>query len=136
MHPNFQIMPFGGINDVFIKYVHARLLKIKLIKWLRNICDCRLRSISNGRLLSNRECYFCRLILVKIDNNSCSMHREYHEFYAVHVYLRSICISLVGSLWSAYFKPASCKLYCLRTLAFFWVYRWFEYQFILNECCN
>ena len=30
-----------------------------------------------------------------IDNNPSSMHREYHEFYAVRVYLRSIRISLV-----------------------------------------
>ena len=30
-----------------------------------------------------------------IDNNPSLMHREYHEFYAVHVYLRSIRISLV-----------------------------------------
>ena len=32
-----------------------------------------------------------------IDNNWCSMHREYHEFYAVHVYLRSIRISLLST---------------------------------------
>ena len=30
-----------------------------------------------------------------IDKNPSSMHREYHEFYAVHVYLRSIRISLL-----------------------------------------
>ena len=33
--------------------------------------------------------------LVMIEKNSRSMHREYHEFYAVHIYLRSILISLV-----------------------------------------
>ena len=33
-----------------------------------------------------------------IDKNPSSMHREYNEFYAVHVYLRSIRISLVGML--------------------------------------
>ena len=32
--------------------------------------------------------------LLIIDNNSCSMHCDYHDFYAVHVYLRSIRISL------------------------------------------
>ena len=32
-----------------------------------------------------------------IDNNPSSMHREYQEFYAVHVYLRSIRISLFSS---------------------------------------
>ena len=35
--------------------------------------------------------------LVMIDKNPSSMHREYYEFYAVHVYLRSICISLVST---------------------------------------
>ena len=40
---------------------------------------------------------FNRQILVIIDNNPSSMHREYNEFYAVHVYLRSIRISLVSS---------------------------------------
>ena len=30
-------------------------------------------------------------------NNSCSMHREYHEFNGVHVYLRSNRISLLES---------------------------------------
>ena len=38
------------------------------------------------------------VIIVIIDNNSSSMHRELDEFYGVHVYLRSICISLVNSL--------------------------------------
>ena len=33
-------------------------------------------------------------ILVMIDNNPSSMHREYNEFYAVHVYLQSIRIIL------------------------------------------
>ena len=33
-----------------------------------------------------------------IDNNPSSMHREYHEFYAVHVYLQSIRISLMQML--------------------------------------
>ena len=32
-----------------------------------------------------------------IGNYSCMMHREYHDFYGVHVYLRSIRISL---LWA------------------------------------
>ena len=40
---------------------------------------------------------FNRQILVIIDNNPSSMHREYHKFYAVHVYLRSIRISLVSA---------------------------------------
>ena len=40
---------------------------------------------------------FNRQILVMIDKNPSSMHREYHEFYAVHAYLRSIRISLIGS---------------------------------------
>ena len=35
--------------------------------------------------------------LVMIENNSSSMHREYHKFYAVHVYLQSIRLSLVQS---------------------------------------
>ena len=39
-----------------------------------------------------------RQILVMIDQNPSSMHREYNKFYAVHVYLRSIRISLVGSV--------------------------------------
>ena len=43
---------------------------------------------------------FNQQILGMIDNNPSSMHREYHEFYAVHVYLRSIRISLIGSLFS------------------------------------
>ena len=30
-----------------------------------------------------------------IVNYSCTMHREYHDFNSVHVYLRSICISLL-----------------------------------------
>ena len=34
--------------------------------------------------------------IVMIEKNSSSMHREYHEFYAVHVYLQSIRISLVA----------------------------------------
>ena len=38
---------------------------------------------------------FNRQILEMIDKNPSSMHREYHEFYAVHVYLRSIRISLL-----------------------------------------
>ena len=42
---------------------------------------------------SNHE--FNRQILGIIDNNPSSMHREYNEFYAVRVYLRSIRISLV-----------------------------------------
>ena len=38
---------------------------------------------------------FLSIKLVMIDNNSSSMHREYYKFYAVHVYLRSIRISLI-----------------------------------------
>ena len=38
---------------------------------------------------------FNQQILGIIDNNPSSMHREYNEFYAVRVYLRSIRISLV-----------------------------------------
>ena len=41
-----------------------------------------------------------------IDNNLCLMHREYHEFYALHVYLRSIRISLVSiniTFWEMWF---------------------------------
>ena len=38
---------------------------------------------------------FLSIKLVMIKNNSSSMHREYHEFYAIHVYLQSICISLM-----------------------------------------
>ena len=41
------------------------------------------------------ECFVT--ILGIIDNNPSSMHREYSEFYAVHVYLRSIRISLLGT---------------------------------------
>ena len=37
---------------------------------------------------------FWSIKLVLIEKNSSSMHREYHDFYAVHVYLRSIRISL------------------------------------------
>ena len=37
---------------------------------------------------------FVHPIVIIIDNNSWSMHRDYHKFYAVHVYLRSIRISL------------------------------------------
>ena len=44
-------------------------------------------------------------ILVMIHKNPSSMHREYHEFYAVHVYLRSIRISLV--YMHIYFKACS-----------------------------
>ena len=40
---------------------------------------------------------FLSIKLVIIENNSSSMHREYHDFYAVHVYLRSIRISLVDT---------------------------------------
>ena len=39
--------------------------------------------------------HFNRQKLGMIDNNPSSMHREYNEFYAVRVYLRSIRISLV-----------------------------------------
>ena len=35
--------------------------------------------------------------IVMIEKNSSSMHREYHEFYAVHVYLQSIHISLLSN---------------------------------------
>ena len=38
-----------------------------------------------------------RLILGMIDNNPSSMHCEYHEFYAVRVYLRSIRISFLST---------------------------------------
>ena len=38
---------------------------------------------------------FLSIKLVMIEKNSSSMHREYHKFYAVHVYLRSICINLL-----------------------------------------
>ena len=37
---------------------------------------------------------FLSIKLVMIENNSSSMHREYYKFYAVHVYLQSIRISL------------------------------------------
>ena len=40
---------------------------------------------------------FNQQILVMIDNNPSSMHREYNDFYAVHVYLRSMRISLTLS---------------------------------------
>ena len=49
---------------------------------------------------------FLLIKLVTIENNSSLMHREYPEFYAVHVYLRSIHISLGGSEeggnWASY----------------------------------
>ena len=32
------------------------------------------------------------------------MHRKYNEFYAVHVYLRSIRISLLGSTIHSFFQ--------------------------------
>ena len=35
--------------------------------------------------------------LLMIEENLSLMHREYHKFYAVHVYLQSICISLMGT---------------------------------------
>ena len=38
---------------------------------------------------------FLSIKLVMIEKNSSSMHREYHKFYAVHVYLQSIRISLL-----------------------------------------
>ena len=41
---------------------------------------------------------FLTIKLVIIDNNLCLMHRDYQYFYAVHVYLRSIRISLVETL--------------------------------------
>ena len=41
---------------------------------------------------------FLLIKLVMIEKNSSSMHREYHEFYAVHVYLQSIRISLLTAL--------------------------------------
>ena len=37
---------------------------------------------------------FLLIKLVIIGNNLCLMHHKYHEFCAVHVYLRSIRISL------------------------------------------
>ena len=58
------------------------------------------RSGSNEIIFSKLKSY-CLLqhmvIIVMIEKNSSSMHREYHEFYAVHVYLWSIRISLVLS---------------------------------------
>ena len=50
-------------------------------------------TISN--LEFNRICTPISKLLVMIEKNSSSMYREYHKFYAVHVYLRSIRISLV-----------------------------------------
>ena len=35
-----------------------------------------------------------------IEKNSSLMHRESHKFYAVHVYLQSIRISLMWTTWS------------------------------------
>ena len=40
---------------------------------------------------------FLSIKLIMIENNSSSMHREYHKFYAFHVYLRSIHISFLCS---------------------------------------
>ena len=41
---------------------------------------------------------FLSIKLVIIENNSSLMHRKYHDFYAVHVYLQSIRISLLHTL--------------------------------------
>ena len=41
---------------------------------------------------------FLWIKLVMIENNSSTTHREYHEFYAVHVYLRSIRLSLLQTI--------------------------------------
>ena len=38
------------------------------------------------------------IILVVIVSYSCTMHREYHDFNGVHVYLGSNRISLVATL--------------------------------------
>ena len=55
---------------------------------------------------------FKRQILGMIDNNLSSMHGEYHEFYAVCVYLQSIRISLVRTTQILF------KKYSMHTMQF------------------
>ena len=77
------------------KYVRARLLK-KLIKFIASE-HLRMTITHNLKLtiMKQSRISFLSIKLVMIEENSSSMHREYHEFYAVHVYLRSIRISLL-----------------------------------------
>ena len=53
--------------------------------------------------------YFNRQILGMIDNNPSSMHREYNEFYAVHVtkYSHKFAVKPVINLKQVWFRPVS-----------------------------
>ena len=51
------------------------------------------------------------ITLVIIVNYLCTMHREYHDFYDVHVYLRCIRISLLlNELAVATMNGDSCRV--------------------------